>query len=217
MMTVWSNGFCQFTGSPHYRPGTWQSRISVEQYDWLTKAAKVLGLESSRRRTATQSLIMTQGDHEWRVEERDVVTDERFWIVSTIIDGIASAIHWAPLDASGDEDYYEYSLNPAVYLESRDSQAKGYAVGGGVFVIAGAVAASSEASSLPEYYQKTRRQLIDQGVLSYSEDKLVLIEHMLFDSPSKAACILTGSTSNGRQLWKTLNGDPIARLPGYAD
>lgn len=217
MTTLWDTGFCQFQGSAHYRPGAWQSRIPAEQFKWLASAADSLGTETSRRRTASQSLIMTGDGREWRIEEQAIISNRAFWIVSSIVDGLVSRVHWAPLDSSGELDFYGYSLEPIVHLESGDSRARGHAANGGVLVLAGAVASTSEAPSLAVHYQRTRQQLIETQQLQFAGDQLILSEHVFFDSPSKAACVLTGSTSNGRQLWKTANGDPIGRLPGYSD
>jgi hypothetical protein len=217
MTTVWDNGFCQLQGSAHYRPGAWQSRISAEQFQWLASVAISLGQQSSKRRTASQSLIITDEGREWRIEEQAVVSSSDFWIVSSVIDGIVSRAHWAPLDISGELDFYGFSLEPSVYLDSGESKARGHAANGGVFVLAGAVASTSEAPSLALHYQRTRQQMIEARQLQLSGDQLILREHVFFDSPSKAACVLTGSTSNGRQVWKTAAGDPIGRLPGYSD
>ena len=217
MTTIWDNGFCQLQGSAYYRPGTWQSRISAKQFQWLVSAANALGTETYKRRTASQSLIMTGEGREWRIEEQAVVGACNFWIVSSIIDGIVSRAHWAPLDASGELDFYRFSLEPSVYLESGESRARGHAANGGVFVLAGAVASTSEAPSLAMHYRRSRQQMIETQRLRFTDDQLILSDHVFFDSPSKAACVLTGSTSNGRQLWKTATGDPIGRLPGYSD
>lgn len=160
---------------------------------------------------------MTRGAEEWRVEEQTNVSDSHFWIVSSIIDGIVSRAYWAPLDTSGSHDFYTYSLNPIVHLDSGDSRASGYAVNGGILVVAGAVASTSEAPSLSEHYQHQRQALIEDNQLQFADDELILAEHVFFDSPSKAACVLTGSTSNGRQLWKTANGQPLRQLPGFDD
>ncbi|MEY9775599.1 hypothetical protein ABH915_001207 [Arthrobacter sp. MW3 TE3886] len=217
MTTLWSTGFCQLVGSAQYRPGTWQSRISAQQFQWLGSAAASLGTDSSRQPTASQSLIMTAEGQEWRVEEHDPPRDPNYWLISSIIHGIVSRAVWAPLDPSGVLDYYGFSLQPPVYLESGDAKATGHAVNGGVFVLAGATASTSEAPSLNGNYKLIRREMIDKDQLHHSGEHLILTEHVYLDSPSKAACVLTGSTSNGRQIWKTATGEPISRLPGYAD
>lgn len=217
MMTVWSTGFCQLIGSAHLRPGTWQARISTSHFEWLAVEAGRLGTETLRKRKATQSLILTEGDREWRVEEHELIQDARFWVVSSLLDGISSRAFWFPLDRTGEQDFYQYSLQPQVLLEYGQVRARGHAVDGGVFVIAGAVASTSETSSLASYYQEIRRQMMESGQLEYNGDQLILTDHVFFDSPSKAACVLTGSTTNGRIAWKTDVGNPVGTLPGYND
>jgi hypothetical protein len=217
MVTIWSTGFCQLQGSENYRPGTWQSRIPAEQFQWLVGEINTLGTETRKRRTASQSLIITGGGKEWRVEEQVVVKERHFWIVSSLMDGIVSRARWSPLDASGQLDFYRFSLEPTVYLESGNSRARGHAANSGVFVLAGALASMSESPSLPMSYRQTRQEMIEAQQLRVIGDRLVLSDHVFFDSPSKAACVLTGSTSNGRRIWKTASGDPIGRLPGYRD
>lgn len=217
MMTVWSTGFCQLIGSPHHRPGAWQAQIPTNHFEWLAAEAERLGDQTLRKRKAVQSLIFTEGDREWRVEENEVVQDEHFWVISSLLDGIASRTYWAPLDRTGKRDFYQYSLQPRVYLEYGQARAYGHAVDGGVFVIAGAVASTSETSSLQSYYQEVRREMIENHQLEYNGDQLILTDHVFFDSPSKAACVLAGSTTNGRNAWKTDAGNSIGTLPGYND
>jgi hypothetical protein len=217
MTTLWENGFCRLAGSAHYRPGTWQSRITAQQFKWLATAALELGTDSSRHPSASQSLIITADGREWRIEEHSVPGDANYWIVASIIDGIVSKAAWTPLDPMGRQDFYGYSLQPSVHLLAGDARAAGHAVDGGVFVLAGALASTSEAPSLLGNYKRIRREMIDTNALHYVRGQLILTEHVYFDSPSKAACVLTGSTSNGRHLWKTLNGEPISGLPGYSD
>lgn len=217
MTTVWASGFCQLVGSPRWRPGTWQSRITPEQFQWLSSSAERLGRETLRRRTASQSLIVTGDGEEWRIEEQDDVKDQNFWIVACIIDGIVGRAFWAPLDPSGQQDFYQFSLEPPVSLESGSTRARGHAVAGGVFVLAGAVASTSESPSLQKYYHDVRRDMIDTQQLQYSGGCLRLTQHIFFDSPSKAACVLTGATTNGRNAWKTPTGEPIGSLKGYND
>jgi hypothetical protein len=217
MTTVWDSGFCQFTGSSHFRPGTWQSRITSEQFQWLSSAAGQLGTETRRRRTASQSLIVTGNGEEWRIEEQANVKDPNFWIVATVMDGIVGRAFWAPLDPAGEQDFYQFSLEPHVTLASGFTRARGHAVAGGVFVLAGAVASTSESPSLQKYYHEVRRDMIETQQLEYSGGDLMLTQHVFFDSPSKAACVLTGSTTNGRTAWKTATGEPIGSLKGYND
>ena len=217
MTTIWADGLCQLQGSAYYRTGTWQSRILAEQFQWLVSVTHSLGTETCKLPTAEQSLIMTGEGREWRIEEEAVAGACNFWIVSSIIDGIVSRAHWVPIDTSGELDFYRFSLEPSVYLESGESRARGHAANGGVFVLAGAVASTSEAPSLAMHYRQRRQQMIERQQLRFIDGQLILSDHVFFDSPSKAACVLTGSTSNGRQLWKTATGDPIGRLPGYND
>lgn len=217
MTTLWESGFCQFVGSTNYRPGTWQTRIATSHFEWLTSLAEGLGTETLRRRTASQSLIFTGCGQQWRIEEQDDVKNSNFWTVASVIDGFASRAFWVPLDSSGEHDFYKFSLEPHVYLESGSTRAKGHAVSGGVFVLAGAIVSTSESPSLQQNYRELRRQMIEKQQLNYLGDRLLLTEHMFFDSPSKAACVLTGSTINGRHAWKTVTAEPIGTLKGYND
>jgi hypothetical protein len=217
MTTLWSTGFCQFVGSTHHRPGTWQAQIPTQHFEWLSDTAERLGTETLRKRKAAQSLIMTGDGAEWRIEQHEVIQDAQFWLVASIIDGIASRTYWAPLDRTGEQDFYRYSLQPQVHLEYGQARAKGNAVDGGVLVIAGAIASTAETPSLQSHYHQLRRKMIDRQQLEYYNGRLILTEHVFFDSPSKAACILTGSITNGRNAWKTITGESIGSLPGYND
>jgi hypothetical protein len=82
----------------------------------------------------------------------------------------------------------------------------------GLFVVqAGSTARKDEAGSLQPTYRTLRKQLVDSGVLverlagiyTFSQD-------YPFTAPSAAAAVVSGSTVNGRTVWRTPGNQTLA-------
>jgi len=82
----------------------------------------------------------------------------------------------------------------------------------GVVVLKGSEALNQIKDVLTPGYKKIKLALIDSGRFIEKEEKLVLQEDYLFNSPSAAAGILIGRPVNGRTIWKTDEGLTIAEL-----
>lgn len=98
---------------------------------------------------------------------------------------------------------------PKLYLSEERGNAKGTGrqTAEGFVIFAGAQLNSTmhgSASSLDHWNRRQYRDRID--------DNFKLLEDSLFTSPSAAAQFLTGYSSNGRTLWKTLDGTTLKDL-----
>lgn len=57
-----------------------------------------------------------------------------------------------------------------------------------------------------------RDELESDGSIRRQDDKLTFIRDVVFRSPSAAAVVLSGAAQNGRKVWKTADGRPLAQL-----
>lgn len=89
-------------------------------------------------------------------------------------------------------------------LKVKTACATGYESEGSFWVRAGSTARKEELSSLRNGYRDTRRDLQHRGLLIPTPDgsALLLTQDVPFNSPSDAAQVLTGTSVNGRQVWK---------------
>ncbi|MBS0224920.1 MAG: GIY-YIG nuclease family protein [Proteobacteria bacterium] len=90
----------------------------------------------------------------------------------------------------------------------------------GQFIVrSGSLARKHETISLQPTYKSLRKQLLDIGVLvEHNDDSFRFSQDYAFGAPSAAAQVVSGSTVNGRAVWKTITGQTLAewqdaRLP----
>lgn len=93
------------------------------------------------------------------------------------------------------------------HLRAKGIRALGHESPAGFVVKAGSTAVVAEVPSIHDFLKRLRADLIGQGVLAPGEKgKLVLTQDYTFSSPSNAAGVLLGRSSNGRVEWKTAEG-----------
>jgi uncharacterized protein with ParB-like and HNH nuclease domain len=84
---------------------------------------------------------------------------------------------------------------------------------GHLFVVKkGSKATLSNQNSLQEALRNKKNELIDKRILIEDEDALVFSENYPFTSPSMAASIITGSSVNGKLLWKLDSGESLSDI-----
>ena len=59
-----------------------------------------------------------------------------------------------------------------------------------------------------------RQELIDLGVLAQQGSDYTFTQEFTFISPSTAACVVLGSSANGRLEWKDAQGRALKVLQG---
>lgn len=83
----------------------------------------------------------------------------------------------------------------------------------GFVVKAGSQAAYKAAPSMHTHWSfNLRAGLIESGVLIDKQDYYVFAQDYVFDSPSAAAAMILGRSSNGRTEWKTADGTTLKTL-----
>lgn len=92
---------------------------------------------------------------------------------------------------------------------SRGADARGISVADGFTVFKGSKVASGTTASFPASFQKLRNRLIETGVI---DSNFLFTRDYLFTSPSTAASIVRGASSNGRTQWKNQNGLTLAMV-----
>jgi hypothetical protein len=92
------------------------------------------------------------------------------------------------------------------YLRARGVEAQGYEDAGGFVVLAGSQVARDSVPSAQSYLLTLREALRARGVIEANGDGLRLAQDYAFDSPSAAAGVLLGRSSNGREVWKDADG-----------
>ena len=70
-------------------------------------------------------------------------------------------------------------------------------------------ASLQETTSLQSCYVALRRSLIENGILVSRNGSLYFSQDYLFSSSSTASSILLGASSNGRDVWKTADGQTL--------
>jgi hypothetical protein len=82
----------------------------------------------------------------------------------------------------------------------------------GFVVEAGSMAVVDEVPSIHEYLRALRYQLKAGGVLAPQDGQLVVTQDYLFSSPSTAAGVLLGRSSNGRVEWQDSSGRTLKAI-----
>ncbi len=100
-----------------------------------------------------------------------------------------------------------------VYCEGKEAKAEGVYGESGLLVKAGSIFRAEMVPSIQDKYKQLQQTLLSKGVLvPEDEQTLRLTEDHLFSSPSAAASLVLGSSSNGLAKWKTEDGVSVKDL-----
>jgi hypothetical protein len=66
--------------------------------------------------------------------------------------------------------------------------------------------------SAHRYLVTLRQSLVERGIIVPDGEALTMSQDYSFDSPSTAAGVLLGRTSNGREVWKDTEGRTLKEL-----
>ena len=100
-----------------------------------------------------------------------------------------------------------------LFLKARGAVAEGYESEDGFVVKGGATVVATIAPYAPAFVVSLRDDLLKSGVLVKRSDELLeLTQNYEFLSPSGAGAFLIGSSINGRDAWKTQNGQTLKHL-----
>jgi len=93
------------------------------------------------------------------------------------------------------------TTRPLLHLRGKDTTATGRDLAEGFVVYAGSVGRADAVQSIHGYLKDWRRQLLEDGVFVIDQGALRLTQDFTFSSPSMAAGVLLGRSSNGRVEW----------------
>lgn len=99
-----------------------------------------------------------------------------------------------------------------LFLKAKGIEARGVDSSEGFIVRAGSQAVKSEVASIHAYLAELRQSLIAQGVLEPSAAGYRVSQDYTFNSPSTAAGVLLGRSSNGRTEWKDAKGRTLKEI-----
>jgi hypothetical protein len=113
--------------------------------------------------------------------------------------------------------YFEPPASAAVQgtqlqLTGKRLVARGYDTTQGFIVLKNSQALKTESNAILPYLAELRRQLLQQGVLRDAGSVYEVTQDYTFDSPSMAAGVLLGRSSNGRVEWKTADGRSLKSI-----
>ena len=109
-------------------------------------------------------------------------------------------------------DAVQSSTSERLLIKGKDAHGKGRETSDGFVVFKGSLARSDVVPSVHEYGLDLRESLLSAGVLVPEREGLRFVEDYLFASPSTAAMVILGRTSNGRGEWKTDSGVTLKEL-----
>ncbi len=97
-------------------------------------------------------------------------------------------------------------------LKAKGIEARGIDTPQGFVVRAGATAVKTEVPSIHAYLANLRHTLVQKGVLEDGGETFRLAQDYTFRSPSTAAGVLLGRSSNGRIEWKDRKGRTLREI-----
>ncbi len=104
------------------------------------------------------------------------------------------------------------SSSVRLFLSGKDTKAEGTETSEGFVVYAGSLGRAESVPSIHAYGTQIREALIEKGLFVAEGLFLRLNEDYVFPSPSTAAMVLLGRTSNGRVEWKSTDGKTLKEL-----
>jgi hypothetical protein len=96
--------------------------------------------------------------------------------------------------------------NLELFFNAKGLSAKGILTDEGIVVLENSEASLTQSDQIQIGYRELRESLINEGTLKAIENKYVFQKNQLFYSPSAAACVIAGTSRNGRTDWKDQNG-----------
>lgn len=116
-------------------------------------------------------------------------------------------------DAHADE---QRDATEELFLNDRTCVGVGSQLSDGFTVRAGSVGRTELQSSAPGRLSDLRARLLGSGDIEAHDDKFTVLRDLAFPSPSAAAQFLTGTSVNGRKLWRDRRGRSINELEQLA-
>jgi hypothetical protein len=97
-------------------------------------------------------------------------------------------------------------------IDAKAVHASGYEGPKGFVVCKGSQAVKEDVPSIHQYLATLRKDLLEQGILTENGHHLLFSQDQVFNSPSTAAGVVLGRSSNGRVEWRTSDGRTLKEL-----
>ncbi len=101
------------------------------------------------------------------------------------------------------------STKELFYCKSKKAVAMGEFTDDGFLVLKGSQANFEEVPRVRKWVTSQRQSLIQSSILKEVENTFVFTEDQIFSSPSAAACVVLGRSSNGWTEWKNKEGKTL--------
>jgi hypothetical protein len=211
-ITIWPDGVARFDGCTNTRQGAWEGHFDPQWFAWIAGLAKDIEPGKQEMSDSPVTLVVETADNRFVYESGDKHEPGSFWLVGTVIDGLAHRVHWIPLDVTGANDFARWMTGVSVWMSIGNAIASGFAADGSIIVLAGGQASTTTSPSLEANYKEMRTSLINDDALSLDGDHFRITRHLHFASPSAAASVLVGSNTSGRRAWRNSKGHAWSEL-----
>ncbi|MEM1212150.1 MAG: GIY-YIG nuclease family protein [Planctomycetota bacterium] len=134
---------------------------------------------------------------------------EVFDTAETLLNALAFPVFEARPSQKIYTPQHQAELGDFFYLNARNAQATAVYNEDGLTVLKGSRAALDVVPSYGQADRKRRKQLIDDGVFLEDGNGYQVSRDYTFSSPSAAAVLLTGRSSNGWTTWKDQDGKTL--------
>lgn len=103
-----------------------------------------------------------------------------------------------------------------LYIQAKGIKARGYEDAKGFVVAENSEMVLQETNSIQAFLKAMRSDLIAEGVVELRADHYVFLQDYAFGSPSTAAGVILGASSNGRDHWKNSAGKSLKEIQSIA-
>lgn len=196
----------------HRQKGFWTTAVTITSKTRSFTKAHARRLEYDCIRTARDAqrfrLENTQTPAEPHIPEAMLAElRDNFGTIQTLVSMLGFPI-LDPLPSEGDASNQQTKL----YCRGNGIEATGEYTEDGLVVFEGSAARLQTTVSVPDSVERRRQNLCADGVLQRIEDHLVFQENHAFNSPSAAAGVVLGRSSNGWREWKNEDGRSLDDL-----
>lgn len=181
--------------------------------------------KASVRYLETQLVNLAREANRWEIEN-DVVMEQPVlsepdradaeWFLAEMLQiypilGV-DAFSSGKKEATHDESVSSSDSAERLTLSMRGVRAYGRESGDEFIVLEGSGAHKGVVPSATAYLRDLRAELIERGVLEKSGDRYRFTQDYPFSSPSQAAGVIVGGSTNGRTAWKDERGRTLREL-----
>ena len=197
----------------HQKKDFWTTAVTITSKTRSFTKAHARRLEYDCIRTARDAqrfrLQNTQMPAEPHIPEAMLAElRDNFGTIQTLLSMLGFPI-LDPLRAQGDT---ESQQNARLYCQGNGAKATGEYTEDGLVVFEGSTARLDTTPSVPDTVKRRRQNLRADGVLEREDGQLIFREDHAFNSPSAAAGVVLGRSSNGWREWTDEEGRTLDQI-----